>query len=84
MDAYVGTTARMYAARRGTFRYVASWEFVGSILKWTAVVLGPGFSKLLVGHIERHQVTGNTQAYVQREVEERIDLQAWLEDSKSA
>lgn len=79
MQSAMGTTSKMYAARRGTFQYVASWEFAGPALTWTAVVMGPGSSKLIVGQLDVDHPGADVAALVRREVEERIDLQTWLE-----
>ena len=76
-----GTTSRkLYSARRGDFQYMASWQLAGPLLKWTAVVTGPSqFTKLLVGQVDYVDPGSNLRALVCREVEQRIDLQAWLD-----
>ena len=81
MQTGMGTTSRMYAARRGTYQYVASWEFEPPVLTWTAVVMGLHDSpKLIVGQIDVDHPGADVAGLVRREVEERIDLQAWLKD----
>jgi hypothetical protein len=77
----MGTTSRkLYSARRGDLRYVASWDLHGSVLKWTAVITGANaFLKLLLGQLDFVEPGADLQALVRREVEERVDLQTWLE-----
>jgi hypothetical protein len=81
MDTEMGTTSRkLYSARRGDLRYVASWDFDGRVLKWTAVVTGANaFLKLLVGQVDFIETGADLRAIIRREIEERIDLQNWLE-----
>jgi hypothetical protein len=77
----MGTTSGLYTGRRHSFRYVASWNFAGPVLTWTAVVrAAEPFSKLLVGQIDLDNAASDADlaALVRREVEERIDLQTWL------
>jgi hypothetical protein len=75
----MGTTSRkLYSARRGDLQYVASWDFDGPVVKWTAVVTGANaFLKLLVGQIHPVATGADLRALVRREIEQRIDLQSW-------
>lgn len=82
METGRGTTSqKLYSARRGNFQYVASWEFDGPLLKWTAVVTaGNGFLKLLMGQSKYVNPDADLRSLVRRKIEERIDLQAWADD----
>ena len=61
-------------------QYVASWLFQGPVLKWTAVVTGANaFLKLLVGQVDAVETNADVRALVRREIEERLDLHAWLD-----
>ena len=72
------TTSGLYISSHGSFHYVASWEFSGPKLRWTAVVRnGSDSSKLLVGEMQPGQPEGSLGALVRRLVEERIDRLAW-------
>ena len=75
----MGTTSRkLYSARRGNLQYVASWDFDGPVLKWTAVVTGANaFLKLLVGQVAPVENSADLRALVRQEIEQRIDLQSW-------
>ena len=81
MENRLGTTSKMYAGRRGRCQYVAHWEFDIPVVTWTAVVMGLGDApKLMVGQIDVDSPAVDVAGLVRREVEERIDLQAWLHD----
>jgi hypothetical protein len=74
------TTSGLYVSHRGQFHYVASWEFAGRNLKWTAVVShAADTSKLLVGEMQLEASEASLVSLVRRDVEERIDRAAWAE-----
>jgi hypothetical protein len=72
------TTSGLYISHRGRFHYVASWEFAGGHLRWTAVVShAKDASKLLVGEMELDGAESSLVSLVRSDVEERIDRAAW-------
>ena len=72
------TTSGLYISHRGRFHYVASWEFAGRHLRWTAVVShSKDPAKLLVGEMALDGAEGSLVSLVRSDVEARIDRAAW-------